>query len=225
MIDATTDDGERTLASLYELPEGPTVRVNMIVTPGGDSTGPDSTSGSLSNPADRLLVRLLRQQSDAVIIGAETLRRERIPLPADTPLIVLTSTGTLSWGNLIGDPVPDQVVVMTDNPGQDLGAPRELSPRVVALEPGGLGPNRIIELCLDEGWNHLLIEGGKKTATSFAAADLVDDLCLTLTGPPALDTSPPVSWWPTSAPWETTHLLTDDTRMLFHRFSRTPRGA
>ena len=223
MIDATTDDGVRALTSLYELPKGPTVRVNLIVTPGGDLTGPDSTSGSLSNPTDRLLVRLLRKQSDAVIIGAETLRRERIPLPADTPLIVLTSTGKLPWGNLIGDPATDQVVVMTDNPGRDLGAPPGLSPRVVALEPGGLHPDRIIELCRGEGWTHLLVEGGKKTATSFAASDLVDDLCLTLTGPPALDTSPPVSWWPRFTPWETKHLLTDDTRMLFHRFTRTPQ--
>jgi hypothetical protein len=107
---------------------------------------------------------------------------------------------------------------MTDNPERDIDAPAGLSPQVVTVPPGELSPGRIIDLCRDQGWNHLLVEGGKRTACSFAQSLVVDDLCLTLTGPPTQDTSPPVSWWPKSAIWETKHLLTDDSRMLFYRF-------
>ena len=218
MIDADTVEGREALTALYRLPERPSVRINMIITPSGDTVGVDGTSGTLSTPTDRHLVRLLRAQSDAVILGAETLRRERIPLPTDRPLIILTSRGELSWHNLIADSMTGQVVVMTDNPERDIDAPAGLSPQVVTVPPGELSPGRIIDLCRDQGWNHLLVEGGKRTACSFAQSLVVDDLCLTLTGPPTQDTSPPVSWWPKSAIWETKHLLTDDSRMLFYRF-------
>lgn len=221
MIDAATPEGHSTLASLYAVPEGPSVRVNMIVTPGGDTTGLDHTSGSLSSPTDRALVTLLREQADAVIIGAETLRRERIPLPSHSPLVVLTRRGEVAWDNLVVRNSESHIVVVTDSPKLVSAVPSGVTARMIDGPPGELTPHRVVAMCAGEGWNRLLVEGGRHTATAFAEADAIDDLCLTLTGPPAVDTSPPLDWWPNAAHWETTHLLTDDHRMLYHRFRRT----
>ena len=217
-IDLDTDEGLELLRELYTIDKSASVRLNMIVRPDGAIHGPDGTSGSLSSPDDRHLLRLLRSMADAVIIGAETLRHERIPVPRGVPLIVLSVSGSIAASNVVFGPESGELVVVTPSPDAASATLADTPHRIV--NPGHRSPTAtdIIALCQAEGWQNLLVEGGKQVATLFAEAGVVDDLCLTLTGPPQTEDTPPVSWWPTGPKWTTSHLLMDDNRMLYHRY-------
>ena len=217
-IDPESDEGRELLRELYTIDYSPSVRVNMIVRPDGDTQGADGTSGSLSSPDDRQLLRLLRSMADAVLIGAETLRRERIPVPRHIPLVVLSLTGDITSSNIISGPESGELVVVTPSPDTVSATLGDTPHRV--LHPGHPSPTAtdIIALCQAEGWQNLLVEGGKKVTTVFAEAGVVDDLCLTLTGAPQTEDTPAVSWWPKEQEWTTSHLLMDDNRMLYHRY-------
>lgn len=220
-IDDSLPAGRDTLRDLYQITTDRSVRVNMVVTPAGKSVGSDNTSASLSSVTDRGLVRLLRQQADAVIIGAGTLRAERIPVPPDTPLVVLSSSGEVAVDNIVWAEQNGGLVVMTSRPDIARDLLHGVSHRIIALPATPAAPADIIGLCHAEGWNHLLVEGGQHTVATFAEAGAVDDLCLTLTGAPREESTPPLAWWPTTNQWDTHHLLTDDHRMLYYRLGRS----
>jgi 5-amino-6-(5-phosphoribosylamino)uracil reductase len=219
-IDPDTKEDVHTLTEWYRPLGDQSVRINMITTPAGETAGTDGTSGSLSSGHDRLVLRAIRRHADAVIIGAATLRRERIPLPDSAPLIVVTHSGDVNFANVVNSNTSSQLVVLTDNGGTVPTAPDSLAVDVIPHRDGLLTPEAIVAFCADQGWSHLLVEGGQNLVTQFAIDGLVDELCLTLTGPPHSDSSPPLSWWPDTTAWTTVHLLTDDHRMLYHRFQR-----
>jgi riboflavin biosynthesis pyrimidine reductase len=219
-IDPETDAGITQLNSLYNVSPEPSVRVNMIVRPNGSTTGSDGTSASISSASDRALLRLIRAMADVVIIGAETLRRERIPLPDNIPLVVLSTSGNIAANNIVSSPHSGELVVVTsavDAAAQALGThPHRI------IDPGHPSPSaeQIVALCRAQGWNRLLVEGGQQITTLFADAGVVDDVCLTLTGAPQSEETPPVDWWPKVSSWATAHLLMDDDRMLYHRYTK-----
>ena len=219
-IDPESTEGVEQLNTLYRLPAGPSVRVNMIVRPNGSTTGSDGTSGSLSSGSDRALLRLIRAMADAVIIGAETLRRERIPLPRNIPLVVLSASGNIAVDNIISGPHSGELVVLThaiDRAAEALGTHPH---RIIDPDHSSPSAEDIVSLCRAQGWNRLLVEGGKEVTTLFADAGVVDDVCLTLTGAPLSEDTPPVDWWPKVSAWTTGHLLMDDDRVLYHRYTK-----
>jgi riboflavin biosynthesis pyrimidine reductase len=217
-IDLDTDEGLDLLRELYTIDHSPSVRVNMIVRPDGSIVGSDGTSGSLTSPDDRSLLRLLRSMADAVIIGAETIRQERVPVPRGIPLVVVSNSGNIPASHVVCGPESGELVVVTPSADTASTTLSALPHRII--EPGQPSPTatQIIDLCVAEGWNNIVVEGGKQLVTLFANAGVVDDLCLTLTGAPQSEDTPPVSWWPEGTTWMTSHLLMDDNRMLYHRY-------
>jgi riboflavin biosynthesis pyrimidine reductase len=217
-IDLSTPEGVDVLRELYTIDDSPFVRVNMIVHPDGSMHGSDGTSGSLTSPNDRQLLHLLRTMADAVVIGAGTLRHERIPVPRRAALVVLSRSGKIASSHIVGGPESGDLVVVSPSPDTVSTTLGDRPHRII--DPGHPSPTApdIISLCLAEGWKNILVEGGKEVVTMFAEAGLVDDLCLTLTGAPLNEDTPPVSWWPKNTTWTTSHLLMDDNRMLYHRY-------
>lgn len=224
-LDLTTPDGLSELRNLYRMTADHSVRVNMIATPGGDTVGADNTSGSLSSSIDRQVLTLLRSLADVVIIGAETIRRERLPLPTGIPLVVVSRSGDVPAANLIRRPDSGELIVLTHNGEMASKTLGDTPHRIISPPTPSPNANDIIEVCRQEGWKHILVEGGQDVVSQFAEADAIDDLCLTLTQAPQTTTSPPVSWWPVVASWQTIHLLTDDNRMLYHRYTREHKKA
>jgi riboflavin biosynthesis pyrimidine reductase len=222
LIDELTAEGVSQLTELYESAAPRLIRVNMIVTPQGRTVGADHTSGSLSSPTDRVLVTLLRQMSDAVVLGSATVRQEKIPVPPGIPLVVVSGSGRVPGENLIFRPDSGELVVVTSNPDEARDHLAGHPHRLIAISGGELTPHRLVDLFGAEGWNRVLLEGGQETVTSFVEHSLVDDVCLTLTGAPLDEGSPPVKWWPTGDRFDLVHLLTDDNRMLYHRWVRPP---
>ena len=72
----------------------------MVTTSGGETVGTDGTTNSLTRGSDRALLALLRDHSDAVVVGAKTIKAEPVPLPVSTPLVIMTRSGNLSGHQL-----------------------------------------------------------------------------------------------------------------------------
>lgn len=105
--DLSSLDDEK-LAALYAWPSDASLRLNMLLGPSGSTSGEDGTSHSITSPLDRRVLRLIRAEADAVIVGASSVRAEGWYLPPTGLLIVLTESGTLPW-----ETCPDRNRVVT----------------------------------------------------------------------------------------------------------------
>jgi riboflavin biosynthesis pyrimidine reductase len=173
----------------------PRVLLNMVSSADGLATLQDR-SGGLSSPADRQLFHALRAASDAVLVGAGTLRaerygrmirdpavratRERRGLQPEPLACVVTDTATLDPATpLLAEPQA-RVVLLTNDEAQapDCGAQIEYvrcgAPGALDLAAGlaSLGERFGVQL--------LLCEGGPGLAGELAADGLLDDLFLSL---------------------------------------------
>lgn len=167
--------------------------------PGRAVSGPDISGG---NVADLQLMGLLRACADAILVGAGTLRVHRRHLwtperlcPALAPvyaelrvrigrtgasprLAVMTATGELD---------PEQaglqagaLVLTTDGGAGRLRGRLPASCTVVALGRDRVDPARAVDAIRAEGHRTILTEGGANLLGGIVAADLLDELFLTV---------------------------------------------
>jgi riboflavin biosynthesis pyrimidine reductase len=215
------------------------VLANMVGGLDGSATV-DGLVGQLSNETDQHLFQALRSLSDVVLVGAETVRRERygpvrlpapwremrredgrLPVPA---LAVVSRSLELDWeapAFAAADPGSRTIVVTcaaADGERQKRAA--EVADVVVA------GDERVdLAVALDalaaRGAGVVLCEGGPTLLGELVALGLLDELCLTLSpvlGGDAL----PVAVSPAGTPL--THLQLADTfvddETLYLRYER-----
>lgn len=221
-IDLQSVDGREILRSWYEVPSGPSLRVNLVVSDRGDTVGPDGTSTPLSSSVDRTLLRELRLLADAVIVGAGTVRSERIPVPLHGPLVVLSRSGNTEGFQIVPrregtSPVvlvtPRNTVPPDAVPGIELSS-------ILVSDAGMNNPGHLRAVLHEKLGDALLLEGGPRTIRPFAEGGWVDELCLT--SPDEIVESPvsALSWWPESQRrWHPVHRLESESGEWFHRFS------
>jgi riboflavin biosynthesis pyrimidine reductase len=160
---------------------------------------PPARSGAVlsgRNPADRFLMGLLRALSDAVVVGAGTLRAE--PGHLWTPAYV--SRGFATAFAELGRPDPRTVIVSASgnlDPGEpalergalvlttDVGAARLAGRLPGASSLRSLGPEpplgaAILEAVRTEGHRRVLTEGGPTLTAAFVEDRVLDELFLTL---------------------------------------------
>jgi len=174
LIGPESDD----LARLYEPPSLPWLRVNMVSTLDGAANGDSGKSGSINNEADKRVFHALRDQADAIIVGAGTARTERYRVAA-VPLVVVSHRGLVP--EQLKDAPPGKVLLVTcaESTGLDgcrsaLGADQVI---VVGQSQVDLAAMRA-EL-VDRGFGNLLSEGGPHLLRDLLAAGVVDELDLT----------------------------------------------
>ena len=170
----------------------PYVIINMVSSIDGKSTIWGRTA-ALGDEADRQTMRNLRTKADAVMVGAGTLRSERISLgldePADGPqplAVVATKTGDVPLeSNLILHKSQQVLLLLPEN----LQVPRYESPRYESARwlrvPGGPSGNMDLREALKRLKNEhavdlLLAEGGPTLNQALACRGLADELFLTL---------------------------------------------
>ena len=83
------------LSQIYAWPSSLTFRLNMLVGPTGTTTGDDGTSVSLTSAQDRRILRLIREDADVVLLGAESVRKEGWFFPPGGRMIVLSKSGNI----------------------------------------------------------------------------------------------------------------------------------
>jgi len=207
-------------------PEGSSsVRLSLISSPSGRLVGPDGTSTSLSNPVDRAILLTQRRHADAVICGANTVRTEPVPVPLQAPLVVITSTGNLS-SHLISEHSfrPGGVIIISGpEPEADSAQffPEGVATHLRVGDGASLSASDIVTALETMSLRHLVVEGGKTLAELFAQEQLLDEVCMSLTGPPLSENHPPLRWWqPQWGEWSAQHVLTDDVKTLYFRYHR-----
>ncbi|NEW71754.1 pyrimidine reductase family protein [Streptomyces rhizosphaericus] len=192
------------LADAYAYPEPPRgpsgayLRANMVSSLDG-AAHHDGRSKPLSSDADMRIFGVLRGLADAVVVGAETVRREgyrparareafaerraalgQSPAPA---IAVVSASLDLDFSRpLFTEPlVPTIVITGATAAEARLEAARAAGAEVVFA---GAGPSgrvdaaAIVTALAELGHTRLLTEGGPTLLAEFAAAGVLDELCL-----------------------------------------------
>jgi riboflavin-specific deaminase-like protein len=172
-------------------PERPYLVLNMVSSLDGKATIDWRTRG-LSTELDRQLFHQLRTQADAVMVGAGTVRAERYGRMAKTdelrdkrereglardPLAVIVSARLDLPADLPLLNEPEQRVVIAT--GSDATLP-DLGDQVEYARTGDDLPLLMARLHEDHGVRSVLCEGGPTINSHLLAANLVDELFLTL---------------------------------------------
>jgi riboflavin biosynthesis pyrimidine reductase len=150
----------------------------MVSTVDGAVAGADGRSGSINNSVDKRVFHLLRDQADAVVVGAGTARTEGYGV-ARTPLVVVSGSGTVPEG--LRDAPQGTVLLATTSsaPGRD--ASRELlgAENVLVLGRAAVDLALLRTELADRGLENLVGEGGPSLLGAMLAAGVVDELCTT----------------------------------------------
>lgn len=195
---------------------------------------------ALSTEPDAVLFRLMRALADVVLVGAETVRRERyrsIRLPVaqaearraagrpGTPrLAVVTRSLELDWsGDLFaGAPAESRTLVITCQAADSrrLECAREVADVVIAGEDR-VDPEIAVLRLSELGYRIVLCEGGPTLLGEIVSAGRLDELCLTIA--PLMGGDPlPVAIAPPGAPLRhfALHHVIRDGDTLFLRYER-----
>jgi 2,5-diamino-6-(ribosylamino)-4(3H)-pyrimidinone 5'-phosphate reductase len=172
-------------------PWRPYVILNVVASVDGKATigGRASRIGSR---VDHRAMRTLRSKVDAVMIGANTLRAEKLSLgldefaPGPQPMaVIVTKTGDVPLEtNLIASERQEVLVIIPqDTPENEISRLRERASvlQVPASPSGGVDLEAALEVLKTERRVELLlVEGGPSLNHSLVSQNLTDELFLTL---------------------------------------------
>jgi riboflavin biosynthesis pyrimidine reductase len=231
---------ESDLTRLYAFPAGPggnaqphTLRANMVTSTDGAATLAGASAG-LSSAADRHVFALNRSLADVILVGASTARIEhyapvrirelwqhlrdgRTPTP---PIAVITSLRDLDPANpLIADAPAHArtIIITTEQAPADARARMAAHADVIVAGETAVDLKAAIAALTGRGHRHILAEGGPGILAQLVAADLLDELCLTigplLAGPgaPRILTGTPI---PQALPLSLAHVIEDNSFLL-----------
>lgn len=224
----------------YALPDRstPRVRVNFVTSADGAVTL-DGRSGALGGAGDRALMRVLRTLSDVVLVGAGTVRTEGyggLNLPDH-----LTE-----WRRAAGLPAAPRIAIVSDSLSLDpelsvfrkaemrplvlthAAAPAEARTAlqsvtdVVNCGDSRVEPQRLLAELARQGLRQVLCEGGPGLFGTLLAADLVDEVCLTVSPTFVAGTAPRIAHSPVAARRDVrvANLLSDDEGFVYLRYER-----
>ena len=192
------------LAAVYAYPEPgpgarePWLRANMVSSLDGAAQH-EGRSQPISGTADMRIFGTLRGLADAVLVGAETVRREgyrpararaafadlrEAAGQAPAPAIAVVSASLdldFSWPLFTSPLVPTLVLTGAAAAPDRVAAAEKAGARVVIAGDGmGVDPDRAVRALADLGMTRLLTEGGPRLLGQLITAGVLDELCLTV---------------------------------------------
>lgn len=193
---ALVDD--ETLLALYAPADrdATCLRLNFVTSLDGAVTI-DGRSEGLSGAADKRVFGLLRTVCDALLVGAGTLRNEgyaeldlgerrrarrrALGFAADPPLVILSGRLALDPAHPMFTRAPVRPIVLThaDSPADRRAALRQVADVLVAGDTE-VDLRAGLAMLHERGLRQVLCEGGPHVLGCLTAADLVDELCLTV---------------------------------------------
>ena len=161
----------------------PWVLANMVCSADGAATL-TGRSGGLSSEADRDLFHRLRGLADLILVGASTVRAEGYG-PArgvdPPPIAVVSGSLALDWGSRFFTEAEARPLVVTSAAADpERVAEAEAVADVVVAGDQRVEPRRALAAFAERGHRVVLCEGGPSLLAEIAAADCLDELCLTL---------------------------------------------
>jgi riboflavin biosynthesis pyrimidine reductase len=235
------DGADLTDGDLYERyrppADRPWLRVNFVTSVDG-AVEVDGYSRGLGSPADKKVFGLLRRYADALLVGAGTLRHEgyRAVRLDETTSAARVRDGQLAYPRLVVvsrrlDLAPTHPA-FAEAPLRPIVLTCEKAPpdRVTALagvaDVLAVGADQVdlaagIALLRERGMAQVLSEGGPHLLGALTAADLVDELCLTVSPQLAGAGAGRITAGETSPPrgMRLAHALVDDSVLLL-RYTR-----
>jgi riboflavin biosynthesis pyrimidine reductase len=225
------------LVNRYPRSDVPTLRVNFVSSLDGAVTL-DGVSGGLSGPGDKQVFGVLRMVCDALVVAAGTVRTEKYDALrlgslrrewrrshglSEFPIMVVVSRSLdLDPAQEVFSDAPVRPVVLTcaAAPADRRSAIAEAADVVTVGDEevdlaAGLAELR------RRGAGQLLCEGGPRLFAALTAADLVDELCLTVSPLLVAGDAGRISAGPASPPRRMSlrHILRADD-MLMLRYGR-----
>jgi riboflavin-specific deaminase-like protein len=189
--------------AFLDLPPGDPGRPYTVINAVGSLDGRGAVGGKstpVGSEVDHRLMRNIRANVDAVLVGAGTLRSEDLTLSVDEPLaksrrerglkeqpipIILMGNGKIPTDRRIFRASSGSKEVMifvgSSTRREDLAKLSEIATIRISTATDSPEPNEILKILADEfGVRRLLVEGGPTVNHSFLEARLVDELFLTL---------------------------------------------
>jgi riboflavin-specific deaminase-like protein len=196
------DLGDEDLLAAYATePGAPWLRVNFVTSVDGAVTAADGFSAGISDEADKRVFGLLRMTCDALMVGAGTLRHEGYGamrlgrrreewraahgLPENPMLVIVSRRLDLDPASPVftGAPVRPTILTSAASPPDRRAALAEVA-HVLALGEEDVDLPAALAVLRNLGFGQILCEGGPHLLGALTAADLVDEMDLTVT--PAL---------------------------------------
>jgi riboflavin biosynthesis pyrimidine reductase len=229
------------LIDRYPRNDRPTLRVNFIESVDGAATV-GGLSGGLSGPGDKQVFDTLRMVCDALIVGAGTIRAENYDalrldersrawrrdhgLPEFPLMVIVSGSLDLDPAQLIFSDAPIPPIAVTH-----AAAPADrrttIAPvaEIVTVGDDSVDLAAAIADLHARGATQLLCEGGPHLFGALIAADLVDEVCLTVSPLLAGGSTGRISAGPPgpSRSMSLRHALIKDD-MLFLRYAREHRS-
>ena len=178
----------------------PWLLLNMITSIDG-STHISGTSGGLGGPADQRVLGTLRSFADVILVGSGTVHAEnyRTPHAPDGEsgkrrierkqdqhprLAVLSGSGNLDSGIPMFDQDESKsakpLIYTSENGNENLSENFQEKAEVVTLGVGPVDLSFVLRDLFDRGAKVVLAEGGPSLNHQLVEAQLVDELCLTI---------------------------------------------
>ena len=244
--------GEVDAAALYRddarppPPERPWVVVNMVASADGSALGADGVSGGLSGPGDKSVFFALRAVADVVVAGsstviaedygpakpsAEDVRRRLARGQSERPRVAVVTASLMLdpdrrfFAQAPADARP--IVLTTEQADPERRRTLEAVADVRTAGAERVEWDRALAVLADAtGARVVLCEGGPTVIGQLVAADLIDELCLTVS--PLLLGGPGPRVARSLEPATTRHLALDrvleDDGVLLLRYLRAPAG-
>ena len=177
--------------------QGGGLRVNFVESIDGAATV-DGRSGGMSGPADKRRFEVLRRVADAVIVGAGTVRIEgygplRVSdasadwrtahgMSAHPVFVIVSRSLQLDPASRIFTEARVRPVIVTTASASNAAARSRFDAvaDLIAIGDEAVDLSGAVAALHARGLNRLLCEGGPSLFGSLLAADLVDELCITI---------------------------------------------
>jgi riboflavin biosynthesis pyrimidine reductase len=188
------------LVAAYAWPDsGPWVRAMMVMSLDGVITGPDGRSGSISSKTDRDIMRVVREASDAVLIGAGTMRAERYsPMIGRSRIVIVSASLDLPWEErAFRESTHTPIVITNGTTSQERLSVAEDHADVMVLPEMDHDPSVITRALHERGLDRVVCEGGAHLLGSLLQADCVQEFDVAISpllmaaGQPLLDAQLP----------------------------------
>lgn len=165
------------LLELYRPPSRRWLRLNLVTSVSGSAAGSDGTSETLTSAADRRILGVIRELSDVVLVGAQSVRAEGYVRPKRAPLAVVTGSGDLEGHRIGGDGPP--IVVLCPEAAVDRVRQTLPDADILVVDGPRMLPADLLAALNGHGFESVVCEGGPGLARQFVTAGLVDEVCLT----------------------------------------------
>jgi len=228
-VDLDAPGGREQLLELYRPPAATWLRLNLIASVDGSAVGSDGTSETLTTSTDRSILGVIRELSDVVLVGANSVRREGYFLPRRSRLAVVTISGDLS-GHRINPAEDLRPLIVVCPPGaaarvrESLGTePVEIVTVTPSSESHLLEMADVVTALHARGLNSIVCEGGPQLIGHLLAARLVDEACFS-TSPVIGGTAFAMARMPvaTEQPLDLHQLIVDESSGLYARWLIRP---